>query len=548
MSAIDSPSQRLLACSYLAGSARKVAMKLRAITRTPVLTAGKYPLSAGAISRLFRDSLLSARGAARGATPFTLAIAFSCVMALISMPALPQVTRPSSSAEVSNYRAIVFVQTASIREGNLSERFPLGSRLVFLEKGSWKPTNLTPDFAGAADPRISFDGARVLFAGKKDATSTWQIWEMNSDGTGQRQVTHYDGNCLAPAYLPRDAIAFSGEVQASDGSRAYQVFFANLDGSDLHPITFGPGDYELETVLQNGVILVSAQSPLELPGKTENSRNLYTLRPDGSGLAAFRCDRDGPAIRRQAEELIDGSVVFVKSRVLGSEPGGELATIRRGAPHNSILGSSNSLIWSPRQLEPERLIVARRASAPQSASKFDLYSFDYVHAEFQGPIYHDPQFSSIEPVPVAAHPVPRWYWSTLRPEIKAGYFICLDAALSGDSPQGRLARSPAELRVLSLDPGTNKEISLGESPVERDGSFYIAVPPDRPVRFELLDDEGKVVRRQQSWVWARPGEEHGCVGCHEDRAVAPENRWPLALRRFDAPICLGVQSQLETGH
>jgi hypothetical protein len=102
--------------------------------------------------------------------------------------------------------------------------------------------------------------------------------------------------------------------------------------------------------------------------------------------------------------------------------------------------------------------------------------------------------------------------------------------------------------VLSLDPATEKGSSLGEAPVERDGSFYIAVPPDRPVRFELLSSEGKVVREQKSWIWARAGEEHGCVGCHEDRAVAPENRWPLALRRFDAPFCLGVQAPLEAAH
>jgi hypothetical protein len=57
-----------------------------------------------------------------------------------------------------------------------------------------------------------------------------------------------------------------------------------------------------------------------------------------------------------------------------------------------------------------------------------------------------------------------------------------------------------------------------------------------------------VVRGQQSWVWGRPGEEHGCVGCHEDLAVAPENRWPLALRRLDAPTCLGVQAPLEAAH
>jgi hypothetical protein len=265
-------------------------------------------------------------------------------------------------------------------------------------------------------------------------------------------------------------------------------------------------------------------------------------------LAAFRCELQPPAIRSQAEELDDGSVVFVKNRALGSEAGGDLAAIRRGAVHNSVLGSTSVLIWSPRQLEADKLIVARRVLAPRAAGKFDLYSFDFTEGKFQALIYKDADLSSIEAVPVAAHPAPRWYWSTLSREAKAGYFICLDASLSADAPKGRLSAPPSEVRVLTLDPATRKENSLGEAPLEQDGSFYIAVPPDRPVRFELLNAEHKVVREQQSWVWARPGEEHGCVGCHEDRAVAPENRWPLALRRFDTPTRLGVQTPLTAAH
>jgi hypothetical protein len=476
-------------------------------------------------------------------------LAFLCAAVLISMPAaLPQAARSSSSAESRNHPEILFVQAASVKGGRLSERFPSGSRIVRLRKGSSSPENLTPNFFGAADPRISFDGSKVLFAGKKDAAATWQIWEMNTDGKGQRQVTHCDGNCLAPAYLPRDAIAFSGEVQDAGGGRAYQIYFGRLDGSDVHPITFGPGDYELETVLQNGLILVSARSPLQPRRESESSRNLYTLRHDGSGLAAFRCDHQAPAIRSQAEELDDGSVVFVKNKVLGSEAGGDLAAIRRGALHNSTLGPTSALIWSPRQLEGTRLIVARRGLAPGPGGKFDLYSFDFAHGRFQAPIYEDSELSSIEAVPIAAHSAPRWYWSTLNLEAKAGYFICLDASLSIDAPKGRLFPLPSAVRVLTLDPATRKENSLGEAAVEQDGSFYIAVPADRPVRFELLNADGKVVRGQQSWIWARPGEEHGCVGCHEDRAVAPENRWPLALRRFDTPTCLGVQVTLEAAH
>jgi len=35
-----------------------------------------------------------------------------------------------------------------------------------------------------------------------------------------------------------------------------------------------------------------------------------------------------------------------------------------------------------------------------------------------------------------------------------------------------------------------------------------------------------------------PGEQHGCPGCHGDKALAPENRWPLTLKRFDTPTAL----------
>ena len=474
--------------------------------------------------------------------------ALCAAILMLTPPAFAQAAGTSSPPENTYHRAIIFVQAKSVKTGKLSERFPAGSKIVRLETATRRVANLTPSFFSAADPRMSFDGSKVLFSGKKDAAGVWQIWEMKADGTEQRQVTHCPGDCVSPAYLPRDAITFSGEVPAGNRAAVYQLFFAKLDGSDLHQITFGPGDYQLETVLQNGMILASARSPLELRGKPENSRNLYTLRPDGTGLAAFRCDREDPAIRSQAEELDDGSVVFIKSTALDSEVGGNLATIQRGATHNSILGSLSAFVWSPRQLEASRLIVARRVTAPAAAAKFDLYSFDFIHGKFQAPIYHDSELSSIEAVPLAAHPAPRWYWSTLRPEVKMGYFICLDASLSDEGPKGRLSQFPSKLRVLGLDPATEKQASLGEAPVERDGSFYIAVPPDHPVRFELLSTEGKVVRGQKSWIWARSGEEHGCVGCHEDRAVAPENRWPLALRRFDAPFCLGVQPPLEAAH
>jgi hypothetical protein len=313
-----------------------------------------------------------------------------------------------------------------------------------------------------------------------------------------------------------------------------------MDGSDAHPITFGPGDFQVETVLKNGTILATARSPLLPSSGLPADRELYTLRPDGTGLATLRCDHQYPAIRSQAQELDDGAVVFVKSSLTSRSLGGDLTWIRRGALHNAPLTVPPIVASSPQPLAADELLLAREfPTGPEK--KLILYAFDTATGSFATRIYEDPKLSSVEAVPVAAHEPPRWYWSLVNPQLQRGYFICLDGYLAEGVPQGRIAAKLTRVRVLMLDAATQEETLLGEAPMEEDGSFYIAVPPDKPVRFEVLDSAGRVVRAQRSWIWSRSGEEHGCVGCHEDRALAPENRWPMALRRFDTPIRLGVE-------
>jgi len=453
---------------------------------------------------------------------------------------------PTSSKSPSQ-PTILFVQAPVVSASE--SRFPQGSRLVRLAPGP-KPqpvVNLTSEFFASADPYVSFDGARVLFAAQERPGQHWQIWEMNADGSGKRQVTRLSGDCLRPAYLAREGVVFTF-ISAESGRSVSQVCVSKLDGSDAHPITFGPGNFQVETVLKDGRILVSASSPLVEDAK--DSTELYTLRHDGTGLASFRCDHRQPALRGQATELDDGSIVYVKSTRPQRGVGGELAAIRRGALHNSSLSPVQAISWSPRPLEARKLIVARKNVAPgTNPGRFDLYAFDSAGGQFGELIYEDPKLSSVQAVAVAAHPVPRWYWSTVNPQANVGYFICLDSALSVDAPQGRISAPIARLRVLMLEPAAaNREHALGEAPVEKDGSFYIAVPPDRPVRFELLDANGGVIRAQRSWIWTRPGEERGCVGCHEDKAVAPDNRWPLALKSFDTPTRLGVEQGAVASH
>ena len=252
---------------------------------------------------------------------------------------------------------LIVVQAPEVRPGPLSKRFPQGSHLVRLAPFDPTPHSLTPDFFTAADPRISLDGTHVLFAAQRTADSSWQIWEINVDGSDVRQITRCPGDCLKAAYLPRGQIVYtslaegpaggtSGEpvathipLLAGSASTVSQIWVSKVDGSDAHPITFGPGDFEVETVLKNGMILATARSPLLPSSRLPADRELYTLRLDGTGLATLRCDHQHPAIRRQAQELDDGAVIFVKSSLGSRSLGGDLAWIPRGALHDSPLTS-----------------------------------------------------------------------------------------------------------------------------------------------------------------------------------------------------------------
>jgi Hydrazine synthase alpha subunit middle domain len=435
----------------------------------------------------------------------------------------------------------VFVQTPQYVPGPLPARFPQGSRIVRLAKDRKAPVDLTGDFFAAADPQASFDGSKILFAGKTVAAAKWQIWEMRADGSAKRRVSNLDMDCLKPFYLPRGPIAWTAFARV--GKEPSRIYVSEQDGTQPYPITFGPGNFQLETVLASGRLLVSADTPLLPQPGAQSARLLYTLRPDGTGLSSFRCDHQPGVQRSQAVELTDGSVVFVKSTP--HVEGSELAMVAAGAIHNALITPPGSWDATPHEFRQQELVIARRTSP---SAHFDLYTYDTSARKLGSEIYRDSRVSSLDAIPLAAHEPPRWYWSTLNSNSKDGYFICLDARRSGSVPGGVLAANVSAVRVLALDSATGKESSLGEAPVEKDGSFYIALPADVPVRFQLLDTAQQIIREQRGWIWTRPNEEHGCVGCHESKALAPENRWPLTLQRLDMPARLGLPSEPQAAH
>jgi hypothetical protein len=100
-------------------------------------------------------------------------------------------------------------------------------------------------------------------------------------------------------------------------------------------------------------------------------------------------------------------------------------------------------------------------------------------------------------------------------------------------------------------------------PVEEDGSAYFAVPAEKFVYFQLLDENDMMVQSMRSGAFVQPGERQSCVGCHDERRSAPpvqaeqlapyRAKTPLALRRppsklapwYGAPRLFGYMAEVQ---
>jgi hypothetical protein len=162
------------------------------------------------------------------------------------------------------------------------------------------------------DVEPSYDGTRLVFAMREpliegadeEDQPTWNVWEYEIASRQLRRVIQSDivaeeGHDVAPHYLPDGRIVFSSTRQrqsrailldegkpqfaAQDESRdepAFVLHVMNADGSGLRQISFNQSHDLDPAVLDDGRIVFSRW---ENAGPN-NEINLYTVRPDGTGL------------------------------------------------------------------------------------------------------------------------------------------------------------------------------------------------------------------------------------------------------------------------
>ena len=387
-----------------------------------------------------------------------------------------------------------------------AERFPSGAT-IFIHESSHAYA-LLPEFAATADPAISFDAERVLFAGKRKPEDRWQIWEMSLSEGNARQITSGKDDSIRPFYLPEDRVVYA---RKTDGR--FQIEAADLTGRNVVALTYGPADFLPSDILRDGRVLFEAGYPLG----SDKTPEIYTVYSDGSGVESYRCDHGN--VHHGARQVSSGDIVFASASGLSRFTSARALAVAISAPTGDYAGDVAELSSG------EWLLPWRTAAKHE----FQLVTWHpgptAVHS-----VVTASNANAIQPVALGSRVVPNRHPSGLHDWSNAN-LLCLNAYTSKYLFP---ARSIHSARLYAQD-SAGKARLLGTAPVESDGSFFVHVPSDRALQIELLDAAGKTLKRESGFFWMRRGEQRACVGCHAGPETAPENAVPQILLKSTTP-------------
>jgi hypothetical protein len=387
-----------------------------------------------------------------------------------------------------------------------ADRFGSGAA-IFVREANGKHL-LIPNFAASADSAVSFDGQRVLFAGKLKSEDPWQIWEIPLAGGAPRRITTGSDDCVRPFYLPEDRIVYSCRIAGR-----FVIEAMDLAGGKGLSLTYGPANFFPTDVLHDGRILFEAAYPLGADAGSE----IYTVYSDGSGVESYRCDHG--AARHSGRQVNSGDVVFASTGGLARFTSGRAQEVRISVPAGEYAGEvaeTSDGDW----------LVPWRAEAK---AHFQLMLWTAGSVERHS-VLAEHDADAVEPVVIAERAVPNRHPSGLHDWPNAN-LLCLNAYTSKHQ---FAAGSIHSVRLYTRD-DVGKPQLLGTAPVERDGSFFVQVPTERPLQIELLDDAGKTLKREAGFFWMRRGEQRGCAGCHAGPETSPENAVPVTLLKSTTP-------------
>lgn len=426
---------------------------------------------------------------------------------------------------------------------------------------------LSESFDSACDPDISFDAQHILFAGKKSRSAPWRIWEMGVDGKEPRAISPDDLDARTPIYVstlftlespePWPTMVFVGSEKILGETGQPQVtslYNLKLDGTELRRLTLNPNRNGDPLQMWDGRLVYSAQHFPHEPSSSPWRTSLYAIHLEGADMELFGGETGGRMQHMPCSLPLD-RVVFVEPDLNAEDGAGRLAWLSERRPHAEyglIRQDPKFRFLHPSPLIKGQVLVSRRPARKGGSSGVFWMNVNSGECRL---IYDAPEYHDLQAKIVAPRTRPDGHSTVVDTKFSTGTFYCLNAydtdpklashLVPGMIKRVRLVegvpRGAGQDQASHLQPFVPRRL-VGEAPVEQDGSFNVEVPADVPLLIQTLDDRGLALGNC-GWVWVKPKETRGCIGCHEDPERTPENEYVLALRRPSTRLTLEPQQR-----
>ncbi|MCP4378671.1 MAG: hypothetical protein GY794_21160, partial [bacterium] len=422
-----------------------------------------------------------------------------------------------------------------------------GGSLCKLDLTAGKSTVLIADTSGTfRDPVVHYDGKTILFSYRKGGTAAFHLYEIQSDGSGLKQLTFGIYDDIEPCWLPNDSIMFvSGRARRWVNCWVTQVatlYTCDRKGRKIRQISANIEQDNTPCVLADGRVIFQRWEYVDR--SQVHYHHLWSINPDGTGqMVYFGNMRPGGVFIDPQPIPGSNRIVFIHSPGHGrNEHAGNVCTVTdRNGPDDPkalrVIGRAGNFC-DPWALSDKDFLAAQGKSL--------------VHLSETGKVttlYTHNGLELNEPRPLIPRKRERIIPDRVDLSKTTGTLILTDVTVGrnmGGVKKGQIKKLlileslPKPINYTgSMEPmsygGTfTLERVLGTVPVEADGSANFNVPANRALILIAIDKQGRAVKRMQSFLSVMPGEVTSCVGCHESRRTAPDRpktRRLLAMKR-----------------
>ena len=425
------------------------------------------------------------------------------------------------------------------------------------------------------DIDLHFDAQRLMFS-MPGTHDRWNVFEINTDGTGLRQMTpdfndvdHFDS-----CYLPNEKVIYTSTANfqglpCEGGSKPMApLYLMNRDGSGIRQLTFEQDSDWCPTVMNDGRVLYLRWEYSDTPHYF--SRILFSMNPDGTTQSEYYGSGSYfPNAYFYARPLPNHrtAVVGIVGGHHGISRSGRLMIVDPAQGRHEVQGVVQEIPGRHKTVEPtikDRLVDG---VWPQFLHPYPLSDKYFLVSAKLGPdslwgIYLVDTFDNMTLVAEQAgaglfEPFP--LQKTKRPPIipnnvdlnRRDSLVYIADIYRGQGLAGIPRGSVKALRLFTyhfahVSSGGHNSVGvesswdvkriLGTVPVEEDGSAFFRLPANMPISLQPLDEKGRALQLMRSWMVGMPGETVSCIGCHEGQNETASVRTTIAALKDPVDI------------